>query len=315
MEEKCKQTRRHKCMYTISICPSQCNYSKKRQQFHRLVCFAQNTHVHTSGKNVKLHDWPRMGRQLDVKWIILFFSLYQEYLHLPAAARLLQRTSQNISVSPKHHQSQRRLEVPSMHAGNRCTQTLTSKPREALVQHTQKTRRTRKIQRKAFLFWLQLLTANLEDLETHVPAHFSEWEISDSEGEAFKVEKKNEAQCFVLSSAKTKKGFILRTEKYGDFTTAEQKVLNEGRESRNNHRYFVVLPVLATQWNPRKTNTTGYGQEFTKVSCSCRRSQKLVIRTTCEELANLLKNYHGFIERQHFIAQKQTELQNDPYDG
>ena len=28
---------------------------------------------------------------------------------------------------------------------------------------------------------------------------------------------------------------ILQTEKYGVLTTAEHKVLNEGRESRNNH--------------------------------------------------------------------------------
>ena len=30
--------------------------------------------------------------------------------------------------------------------------------------------------------------------------------------------------------------------------------------------------------------------------------------------ANLVKNYHGIIERLHFIAQKQTELQNELYD-
>ena len=36
--------------------------------------------------------------------------------------------------------------------------------------------------------WLQPFTENLEDLETHVPAHPSEREISDSEGDASKVE-------------------------------------------------------------------------------------------------------------------------------
>ena len=48
---KCKQTRRHESMFTISICSSQCNYSKKRQQFYHLVSFAQNTDVHMSGEN------------------------------------------------------------------------------------------------------------------------------------------------------------------------------------------------------------------------------------------------------------------------
>ena len=36
--------------------------------------------------------------------------------------------------------------------------------------------------------WFQPFTENLEDLETHVPAHPSEREISDSEGDASKVE-------------------------------------------------------------------------------------------------------------------------------
>ena len=42
--------------------------------------------------------------------------------------------------------------------------------------------------------WLQPVTENLEDLETHVPAHSSEREISDSAGDASKVETKTEAQ-------------------------------------------------------------------------------------------------------------------------
>ena len=36
--------------------------------------------------------------------------------------------------------------------------------------------------------WLQPFTDNLQDLETHVPAHSSERENSDSDGDAFKVE-------------------------------------------------------------------------------------------------------------------------------
>ena len=42
---------------------------------------------------------------------------------------------------------------------------------------------------------LQPFTENLDDLETHVPAHPSEREISDSDGDASKVEiQKTEAQ-------------------------------------------------------------------------------------------------------------------------
>ena len=35
---------------------------------------------------------------------------------------------------------------------------------------------------------------------------------------------------------------------FGDLITADQKVLSEGCESRNNHRYAVVVQDLATQW-------------------------------------------------------------------
>ena len=50
---------------------------------------------------------------------------------------------------------------------------------------------------------LQPFTENLEDLETHVPAHPSGREISDSEGDASKVETQNGSTVFILTSPKT----------------------------------------------------------------------------------------------------------------
>ena len=50
-----------------------------------------------------------------------------------------------------------------------------------------------------------------------------------------------------------------RAEKFGDLITADHKVLNEGCESRDNHRYAVVVQDLATQWiraYPCKTKTS-----------------------------------------------------------
>ena len=41
---------------------------------------------------------------------------------------------------------------------------------------------------------------------------------------------------------------VLRAEKFGDLITADHKVLSEGGESRNNHRYAVVVQDLATHW-------------------------------------------------------------------
>ena len=42
--------------------------------------------------------------------------------------------------------------------------------------------------------------------------------------------------------------FVTRAEKFGDSITADHKVLSDNCESRNNHRYAVVVQDLATQW-------------------------------------------------------------------
>ena len=54
-------------------------------------------------------------------------------------------------------------------------------------------------------------------------------------------------------------GAVLRAENFGDLMTADHKDLSESCESRNNHRYAVVVQDLATQWiqaYPCKTKTT-----------------------------------------------------------
>ena len=54
-------------------------------------------------------------------------------------------------------------------------------------------------------------------------------------------------------------GVVLRAEKFGGLITADHKVLSEGCESRNNHRYAIVVQDLATQWvqsYPCKTKTS-----------------------------------------------------------
>ena len=54
-------------------------------------------------------------------------------------------------------------------------------------------------------------------------------------------------------------GAVPRAEMFGDLITADHKVPSEGCESRNNHRYAVVVQDLATQWiqsYPCKTKTS-----------------------------------------------------------
>ena len=43
-------------------------------------------------------------------------------------------------------------------------------------------------------------------------------------------------------------GAVPCAENFGDLITADHKVLSEGCESRNNHRYALVVQDLATQW-------------------------------------------------------------------
>ena len=43
-------------------------------------------------------------------------------------------------------------------------------------------------------------------------------------------------------------GAVPRAENFGDLITADHKVLSESCESRNNHRYAVVVQDLATLW-------------------------------------------------------------------
>ena len=62
------------------------------------------------------------------------------------------------------------------------------------------------------------------------------------------------------ASCRRRAGTVMpRAENFGDFITAEHKVLSEENESGNNHRYAVVVQDLATQWlqsYPCKTKTS-----------------------------------------------------------
>ena len=54
-------------------------------------------------------------------------------------------------------------------------------------------------------------------------------------------------------------GAVCRAENFGDLITADHKILSDSCESRNNHRYAIVVQDLATQWiqtNPCKTKTS-----------------------------------------------------------
>ena len=90
-----------------------------------------------------------------------------------------------------------------------------------------------------------------EDLGKHsVYTHFSQ----DRNCEICKRTKITRAPCRRRNGEA-----VPRAEKFGDLITADHKVLSDNCESRNNHRYAVVVQDLATQWiqaYPCKTKTS-----------------------------------------------------------
>ena len=88
---------------------------------------------------------------------------------------------------------------------------------------------------------------------------------------------------------------VPRAEKFGDLITADHKVLSEGCESRNNHRYAIVVQDLATQWIhsfPCKTKTSQETQKNLMKFMEPTRKPKVIYTDnpfefgkSCEELS------------------------------
>ena len=87
---------------------------------------------------------------------------------------------------------------------------------------------------------LEPITKRREDLGKHdVHTHFPK----DRNCEISKRTKITRAPC------RRRKGeAVPRADNFGDLITADHKVLSDNCESRNNHRYAVVVQDLATQW-------------------------------------------------------------------
>ena len=200
--------------------------------------------------------------------------------------------------------------MPSVHAGNRCRQTLICKPREVVVYsaHTEN-EMDEEDPTQGIPDWFQPFTENLEDLETHVPAHPSEREISDSQGDASKVETQkrkhsiythvpSDRNCDICLRNKITRvgrgneGSIPRAARFGDLITADHKVLNGRSDSRNNHRYAVVVQDLATQWtqsHPCKTKTSQETQRGLQKFLEPTRQPKVIYTDNSLALANPVK--------------------------
>ena len=117
--------------------------------------------------------------------------------------------------------------------------------------------------------WLQPFTDNLGDLETHVSASKVETQKRKHSIETHFPKDRNCDICLLTKITRNPcrrrdEGSIPRAEELGDLITADQKVLNEGSESRNNHRYAVVVQDLVTQWIQSYPCETKISQETEK---------------------------------------------------
>ena len=106
-------------------------------------------------------------------------------------------------------------------------------------------------------------------------------------------------------------GAVPRAEIFGDLITADHKGLSDNCESRNNHRYAVVVQDLATQWiqaYPCKQKLHRKLKEACKNSWSPIGSLKSFTLTIPWNSAKLVKIFPGIIARLHHTDQKPMGL-------
>ena len=107
-------------------------------------------------------------------------------------------------------------------------------------------------------------------------------------------------------------GAVLRAESFGNLITAEHKVLSESCESRNNHRYAIVVQDLATQWiQSYKCKTKKLLRKHNgacKSSWTRIGSLKSFTLTIPWNLAKFVKISPGIIVRRHGTDRKQMRL-------
>ena len=97
-------------------------------------------------------------------------------------------------------------------------------------------------------------------------------------------------------------GAVHRADNFGDLITADHKVLSEGCESRNNHRYAIVVQDLATQWiqsYPCKTKTSQETQRSLQKFLEPERKPKVMFTDNSSNSEKLVKISHGIIARLH----------------
>ena len=104
---------------------------------------------------------------------------------------------------------------------------------------------------------------------------------------------------------------VPRAANFGDLITGDRKVLSDNCESRNNHRYAVVVQDLVTQGfqaYPCKTKTSQESQRSLQKFLEPERNPKVIYTDNSLEFVNPAKISPGIIARLHNADQKQMVL-------
>ena len=95
---------------------------------------------------------------------------------------------------------------------------------------------------------------------------------------------------------------VPRAANFGDLITADHKVLSDNCESRNNHRYAVVVQDLATQWiqaYPCKNKTSQETQRSLQKFLEPERKPKVIYTDNSLEFGKACEDLSGIIARLH----------------
>ena len=181
---------------TVQLVPK-----KKHKQFYRLISFAQNTDVHMSGNNGETPRLTKNGKTITC--------LMDNFVPLVVPGLSSSSSSSSASTSRPKDQSNSSGECETSsdptttwsakHACGKPMQTNLDKQASGNCGSAHKEdEMNEEDPTQGIPGWLQPFTDNLENLETHVPAHSSEREISDSEGDASRVETQKRKHLYSL---------------------------------------------------------------------------------------------------------------------
>ena len=229
--EKCRRMKRLQCMSKSWIYSWLWKSSRIRPQFHRSESFAMNTDTLTSGSTVKKHISFKNGIRIQCN---------TENFVPVVVLGLSTSSSSSFPSWTSKTPSRQEIDHPTSSSSSSTSPTMTvSSDRE---------------------------TRAGEDL-----CGIDPYPVSVSSEHVERQERRDllTNQANPKSKTKEKRRSRPRAANFGDLIRADHKVLSEGCESRNNHRYAVVVQDLATQWiqaypckNKTSQETQGSLQKF-----------------------------------------------------